>query len=89
MSPIKLVQLSDCGQIEGDLNKLPSLALYLEVTTVCGSLEGQVLWEKIRDRYQLGVSDCLQWVINMNTAINLWNNSTPINCEQIKALYGV
>lgn len=89
MPHIKFVQTSDCGQLEGGLNKLPSLALYLAVIAVCPAPAGEALWEKIREKYQLGVSDCSKWVTNMNAAILLWNQNTPTNCEGVRGLYGV
>ena len=86
--PIRHVTIEDCGRLEGTAIN----PLYDAITAVCGGLQGEALWERIREKYGLGVrgpDDCEDWTKRMNHAIDIWNASQPTNCADIKTAYDV
>ena len=83
---VRKVNRDDCSSPYGcDFNPLHS-----SVKNICPGLEGDTLWEKIRELHQLGLGDnCDAWVERMKTAIGIWNANNPQNCSAIKSAYGV
>lgn len=84
---VRSVTKEDCGLVEGE----DITPLYSALKNVCaGGIEGEVLWEQLRKRYNLGVgADCDDWVQCMNEAIAIWNTHDPKNCASIRAAYGI
>jgi len=84
--PVRQVNENDFNGLEiSDNNPLHSA-----VKAVCDGLRGDALWEKIREKHNLGHSgDGPNLVLRMNAAINLWNNANPSDCEEIAIAFGV
>ena len=83
---VRKVTHDDCTPPEGgDFNPLHSA-----VIGVCGGLNGDVLWEKIRQLHRLSNDgDCNAWVERMNIAIGIWNANIPVSCSTVEAAYDV
>lgn len=83
---VRCVTKEDCSRLEGkDITPL-----YSALKNVCAGIEGESLWEKLRERHSLGVAaDCNDWVVRMNNAISIWNKHDPKDCASIRAAYGI
>ncbi len=84
--PVRNVTIEDCGRVEGE----DITPLYTALKEVCPGLEGEAIWEKVREKYNLGVAgDCNSWVTHMNHAISIWNRSKPKDCVSVRTAYDV
>lgn len=84
--PVRNVTKDDCGRLEGE----DITPLYSALKKVCPGMEGDGLWEKLREKFELGVAaDCDAWVVRMNNAIAIWNMQNPNSCAAVKTAYGV
>ena len=73
------------GLESADINSLHSA-----VKGICKGIEGDALWEKIREMHDLkNRGDGPSFVNRMNTAIAIWNNANPTSTDAIKLAFGV
>ena len=65
-------------------------ALHSAVKSICNGIEGDALWEKIREMHNLkNRGDGPNFVNRMNAAIAIWNNANPTSTNAIKQAFGV